>query len=66
MNTLTKLFLWVVSVGVCGVLLLHVYLLRLASHDEYLGNIILEDVLVGDECLHFTAIFLDLPLTTNT
>ena len=54
MNTLANLFLrmfvWVVSVGVSGVLLLHVNLLRLASNDEHLGNLVLEDVLVGVEC----------------
>ena len=44
--------MWVVSVGVSGVLPLHVDLLRLASHDEHLGNLVLEDVLVGDVCLH--------------
>ena len=30
--------------------LVHVDLLRLASHDEHLGGLVLEDVLVGDEC----------------
>ena len=42
----------VVSVGVSGVLLLHVDILRLGSHDEHLGNRVLEDVLVGDKYLH--------------
>jgi hypothetical protein len=35
-----------------GVLLLYVNLLSLGSHDEHLGNLVLEDVRNGDECLH--------------
>ena len=31
---------------------MHVDLHGLASHDEHLGLVVLEDVLVGDECLH--------------
>ena len=38
------------SVGVSGVQLLHVDLLRLVLNDERLGERVLDDVLVGVEC----------------
>jgi hypothetical protein len=41
--------LMAVSVGVSSVLLLHVYLLSLVSHDKHLGSLVL-DVLEGGEC----------------
>ena len=44
------MFLGVLIVSVFGVQLVHVDLLRLAPHNEHLGKLVLDDVLVGVEC----------------
>ena len=43
------MFLMMFFVGVFGTQLVHVDLLRLAPHDEHLGVLVLDNVLVGVE-----------------
>ena len=49
------MFLWVLSVGVFGVQLLHVNLLRLAPHDEHLGKLVLGTKLLASDLTSLSA-----------
>jgi hypothetical protein len=59
MNTSAELFLtmflWVLSVGVSGVQLLHVELLRLAHNDEHLGEFVLGPKLLAFDLTSLSA-----------
>jgi hypothetical protein len=49
------MFLWVLSVCVFGVQLLHVDLLRLAPHDEHLGELVLAPKLLASDLNSWSA-----------
>jgi hypothetical protein len=49
------MFLWVLSVGVFGVQILHVYLLRLDPHDEHLGELVLGPKLLASDLTSLSA-----------
>jgi hypothetical protein len=59
MNTLANLFsmifLRVLSVGVFGVQLLHIDLLRLDPHDEHLGELVLGPKLLASDLTSLSA-----------
>jgi hypothetical protein len=54
-NLFLTMFLWVLSVGVFGVQLLYVDLLRLVPNDEHLGELVLGPKLLASDLTSLSA-----------